>query len=106
MRGRAAVVLQQPEWALNPRLRIGTSASEPLTVQGARRDERHRRVAQALTQVGLDPEMASRYPHELSGGQRQRAAIARAPGAEPAGWRRWERSVPPRRSGPSPADRA
>lgn len=83
MRGRAAVVLQQPEWALNPRLRIGTSVSEPLTVQGERRDERHRRVVEALTQVGLDPEMATRYPHELSGGQRQRAAIARALVTEP-----------------------
>ena len=83
MRGRAAVVLQQPEWALNPRLRIGTSVSEPLTIQGVRRADRQRRIAEALEQVGLAREMAGRLPHELSGGQRQRAAIARALVTEP-----------------------
>ena len=78
-RGRISVVLQQPEWALNPRLRIGVSVAEPVAVQGGEdRAGRARRVAEALSMVGLDPSMAARYPHELSGGQRQRVAIARA----------------------------
>ena len=31
-----------------------------------------------INDVGLDPSMLARYPHEFSGGQRQRIAIARA----------------------------
>jgi ABC-type glutathione transport system ATPase component len=78
IKGRAAVVLQHPEWALNPRLRVGTSIAEPLTVLGVGRAERLERASEALRQVGLDPTLLTRYPHELSGGQRQRASIARA----------------------------
>ncbi|MDP2106974.1 MAG: ATP-binding cassette domain-containing protein, partial [Desulfobulbaceae bacterium] len=36
------------------------------------------RIEETLLEVGLDPTMTSRYPHEFSGGQRQRIAIARA----------------------------
>jgi oligopeptide transport system ATP-binding protein len=40
--------------------------------------ERGKRAIEALREVGLDPAMRNRYPHEFSGGQRQRIAIARA----------------------------
>ena len=76
--GRLAVVLQHPEWALNPRLRCGVSVAEPLRVIGEGADAARRRVADMLERVGLEPSLARRYPHELSGGQRQRMAIARA----------------------------
>ena len=77
--GALAVVFQHPEWALNPRLRCSTSIAEPLRIQKlGDRVERERRVAAMLAEVGLDPELAARYPGELSGGQRQRMAIARA----------------------------
>ena len=41
-------------------------------------DERRQLIGEALAEVGLEPEMQDRYPHEFSGGQRQRIAIARA----------------------------
>jgi oligopeptide/dipeptide ABC transporter ATP-binding protein len=79
LRGRLQVVGQHPQWALNPRLRIATSIMEPLVISGAgTRGQRRGEVSQVLELVGLDPSLATRYPHQLSGGQRQRAAIARA----------------------------
>jgi len=78
-RGQMAVVLQHPEWALNPRLKVGMSVAEPLSIRGGVASrEKTRRIEEALTMVGLDAGFAQRYPHELSGGQRQRMAIARA----------------------------
>ncbi|MGP3960041.1 ABC transporter ATP-binding protein [Nonomuraea sp. 3N208] len=58
--------------ALDPRMRIGSSIAEALP-----RGERAR-VEELLEQVGLDPDLAARRPHQLSGGQRQRVVIARA----------------------------
>ncbi|HSZ02060.1 MAG TPA: ATP-binding cassette domain-containing protein [Terriglobales bacterium] len=41
------------------------------------------RMHELLQLVGLDPDIASRYPRELSGGQRQRVGVARALAADP-----------------------
>ncbi len=77
--GALAVVFQHPEWALNPRLKCGTSVVEPLVVRGMRdRRDRNDLVQKMLAEVGLDGALADRFPGELSGGQRQRMAIARA----------------------------
>jgi microcin C transport system ATP-binding protein len=74
------IVFQDPFGSLSPRLSILQIVEEGLIVQGTltTAEERRTHVAQALTEVGLDPETMDRYPHEFSGGQRQRIAIARA----------------------------
>ena len=77
--------LQDPFSSLSPRLTIEQIISEGLTVHniGKDRKDRQRMVFKTLQEVGLDEEMAGRYPHEFSGGQRQRIAIARAIALKP-----------------------
>lgn len=72
------VVFQDPMASLDPRLPVQDIVAEPLTVHGVSAKDRLQKVKDVLELVGLDPSMASRYPHEFSGGQRQRIGIARA----------------------------
>ena len=74
------IVFQDPYGSLSPRMSVAEIVAEGLGVHGLRDQGRSPRdaVAEALTEVGLQPEMMDRYPHEFSGGQRQRIAIARA----------------------------
>ncbi len=83
-RGRMQVVLQNPDWSLNPTLHVWRSITEPLLItRAAGRRDRRATAEEMLTLVGLDAGLADRHPHELSGGQRQRVAIARAMITEP-----------------------
>ncbi len=79
------MIFQDPMASLNERAKVDYIVSEGLYNTKAYRDEADRRakVEQALLDVGLLPEFASRFPHEFSGGQRQRIGIARALIMEP-----------------------
>jgi oligopeptide transport system ATP-binding protein len=84
LRRRAQIVFQDPFSSLNPRMTVGDTLREVLTVHKlAKGAQAQNRVAELLRIVGLRPESAVRYPHEFSGGQRQRIGIARALAVEP-----------------------
>src|SRR6185437_2016886 len=80
LRRELQIVFQDPFSSLSPRLSVGQIVEEGLKVHGigGTAAERRALIRATLSEVGLDPEAADRYPHEFSGGQRQRVAIARA----------------------------
>lgn len=79
------MIFQDPQSSLNERAKVSYIVGEGL--QNVRPDlstaQQEEKVRQALLDVGLLPEFASRFPHEFSGGQRQRIGIARALAIEP-----------------------
>jgi oligopeptide/dipeptide ABC transporter ATP-binding protein len=78
------LIFQDPDASLNPRMTIGNAVAEPIALlRRGPRAERLDATRQLLRQVGLDPSLFDRYPHELSGGQRQRVSIARALALQP-----------------------
>ena len=79
------MVFQDPYASLNPRMTIHTTLAEAVRrrhpqLKGRALDNH---IARLMEQVGLDPSLTRKYPHEFSGGQRQRIAIARALAPEP-----------------------
>lgn len=84
LRSKIQIIFQDPYASLNPRMRIREVLGEALdTHRQARGAARLPRIHELLTQVGLRPEHADRFPHEFSGGQRQRIGIARALAVQP-----------------------
>lgn len=85
IRRRMQMVFQDPYASVNPRWRVRDIVAEPLRAHRliAERNALRDRVAELLTQVGLAPRDADKFPHEFSGGQRQRISIARALASNP-----------------------
>jgi oligopeptide/dipeptide ABC transporter ATP-binding protein len=84
LRREMQIVFQDPYSSLDPRMPVGQSIAEGLTVHGiGARKDRNEVVYEMLNRVGLRRDHARRYPHEFSGGQRQRIGIARALTLEP-----------------------
>jgi len=82
-RKRMQIVFQDPNSALNPKMRIEDSLAEGLVNLKFPLRERSRRIENLLDLVGIAAAHRSRYPHEFSGGQKQRIVIARALCMEP-----------------------
>ena len=77
------MIFQDPFSSLNPRMRIADIIAEPLVISGVAASQIRTSVAHLMDTVGLNPELAQRFPDEFSGGQRQRIGIARALAAAP-----------------------
>jgi peptide/nickel transport system ATP-binding protein len=78
-------IFQDPYSSLNPRKSVLQTITEPLLYYGLcnSNKEASKRAKELLEQVGIEADMAGRYPHEFSGGQRQRICIARCLAANP-----------------------
>jgi peptide/nickel transport system ATP-binding protein len=78
------MIFQDPMSSLNPRKRVREIIGEAPLVHGmvARRDLDDY-VVDVMKQVGLNPDVRQRYPHQFSGGQRQRISIGRALAVKP-----------------------
>ncbi|MBR5995848.1 MAG: ABC transporter ATP-binding protein [Eubacteriaceae bacterium] len=74
------MIFQDPMASLNPRKRVDEIIAQGIDINhmAGSEAERKQMVIDMLEEVGLDPDHATRYPHQFSGGQRQRIGIARA----------------------------
>lgn len=80
LRPRLQMIFQDPDAALNPRMKIGASIAEPLKLKLRGQIDKkvlEKRVRELIELVGLNPEHVNRYPYQLSGGQNQRVVLAR-----------------------------
>ncbi len=79
IRKEMQIVFQDPYGSLSPRMNVEQIVAEGLEIHNSEDQQNHQEIiVNILKEVGLDPELRYRYPHEFSGGQRQRIAIARA----------------------------
>lgn len=85
LRRELQMVFQDPHESLNPRATAAQSIADPLLrIEGMTNNAAIRaRVEELAAQVGLQPELLDRLPHQLSGGQKARVGIARAIATKP-----------------------
>ncbi len=72
------MVFQDPASALNPRHRVATALTRPLTIHGWSQADAHARAVELLDLTGLPATTMASFPHQLNTGERQRVVTARA----------------------------
>jgi len=84
-RKKVQIIFQDPYASLDPRMKVRDIIAEGIRIHHLAKDKRQEesQVQELLALVGLQPQHATRYPHEFSGGQRQRIGIARALAVQP-----------------------
>ena len=80
---RISMIFQGAMNALDPVYSIKDQLKEVLTQHGFPQKNIDTRIREVIKQVGLNPSVVNRYPHELSGGMKQRIVIAMALLLEP-----------------------
>jgi len=83
VRRRMSMIFQDPIGSLSPRKTVGELLLEPCSIHDVPVAGSADWVTGLLQRVGLDPEVATSYPHQLSGGQARRVGVARAISLEP-----------------------
>ena len=79
LRKEIQIIFQDPFGSLSPRLSVERIIGEGLEIHDiGEKNNRGQLIEEAMLEVGLDPSLKGRYPHQFSGGQRQRIALARA----------------------------
>ncbi|MDF1567225.1 MAG: ABC transporter ATP-binding protein [Spirochaetaceae bacterium] len=79
LRKGVQIIFQDPYGSLSPRMSVERIIGEGLEIHNiGEKEDRLRLIDEAMREVGLDPSLKGRYPHQFSGGQRQRIALARA----------------------------
>ncbi len=80
MRSQMQMIFQDPRACFSPYMTVFRSVADPLLIHNlvANLESAREKVYTILEKVGLNPQLAERYPSDLSGGQLQRVAIARA----------------------------
>ena len=79
------MIFQSPYSSLNPKYKIRDIVLEGVIYQKTLKQgkDKEKYLQDILAKVGLEKEVAEKYPNELSGGQRQRVGIARAIAVKP-----------------------
>ena len=79
-----SMIFQDPLSSLNPLKTIGDQLIETIELHTPRRGAASRaRAGELMSQIGVDTDRLSAYPHQFSGGMRQRVVIALAMASEP-----------------------